>query len=96
MQTRMTALAHDIARDLKAVRTSESKWIRFEESKPNPKTKVWNVLALDGDVILGRVSWFGRWRKYCFFPSPECVFEQDCLRDIALFIEDQTKAQRKK
>lgn len=73
-----------------------SKWITFSETTPNPKTKVWLVIANDGAIILGKISWFGRWRRYCFFPAAETVFEQDCLRDIAEFIEAQTKLQRVK
>ena len=57
------------------------------------KTTVWAVTAKDGSY-LGRVSWFGRWRKYCFFPAPDCVFEETCLREIAQFIVDRTKEHR--
>jgi len=54
------------------------------------KTVIWDVDAKDGSV-LGTVKWFGRWRKYCYFPEPNCVYEQVCLRDIAQFLEDRTK-----
>lgn len=54
------------------------------------KTGVWTVLAQRGGV-LGGVKWFTSWRKYSFFPAPDCVFEQDCLREIADFIESRTR-----
>lgn len=57
------------------------------------KTMLWDVLAKAGGV-LGEVKWFGRWRKYSFYPAPDCVFEQTCLRDLAQFIEDRTREQR--
>ena len=57
------------------------------------KTAIWLVLDKAGGV-LGQVKWFGRWRKYSFFPMPDCVFEGTCLREIARFIEDQTRAHR--
>lgn len=70
------------------------KWIRFEETKPKPKTKVWNVIATDGDILLGVISWFGRWRTYAFFPEPQTVFERTCLRDISDFIDEQNARQK--
>ena len=68
-----------------------SNWINFIEGTPNARTLTWNVVAKEGVATLGRVAWFGRWRRYCFFPSVETVFEQDCLRSIASFCEDQTR-----
>ena len=57
------------------------------------KTKLWNVTTLEGQ-LLGRIGWFGGWRKYSFFPAVDTVFEQDCLRNIADFCQAATKAHR--
>jgi hypothetical protein len=54
-------------------------------------TKVWLVLTCSPITELGEVRWFGRWRKYGFFPAPDTVFEQDCLREIAFFCETATR-----
>jgi len=56
---------------------------------PGRKTMIWNISAKAGDQ-LGQVGWFARWRKYCFFPAPNCVFEETCLLDIAQFIIERT------
>lgn len=78
-----------------------SKWIMFQQripTNPHKVTKIWDVISIDGDHLLGRVSWYSGWRRYCFTPAPHTIFEQDCLRDIANFIETETKdhkAQRK-
>ena len=67
--------------------------IQFEQYaylKPKAKTFVWLVWTKDGSGKLGEVRWFSRWRKYCFFPEPECVFEETCLRDISDFIVQMT------
>lgn len=74
-----------------------SKWIDFKGPWPTPsgKTKLWDVLAKDGDR-LGRVQWYAPWRKYVFLPNNHCVFEQDCLRDIATFVEKETLKHKKK
>jgi hypothetical protein len=69
--------------------------IEFVPNGPSAtgKTFTWIVEAKDGSAI-GEVKWFGRWRKYSFYPASDCVFEQTCLREIAEFIEDRTREQR--
>jgi len=61
--------------------------------KVGQKTMRWDVMAKAGDH-LGEVKWFGRWRKYCFFPLSGCAFEGTCMREIVKFIEDRTRDQR--
>jgi hypothetical protein len=75
--------------------STEAKWIRFEEiAPPSTKTKRWAVMPKDGSERIGSVSWYAPWRKYCFFPRPETVYEQDCLRDLARFCEAETTKHR--
>jgi hypothetical protein len=66
---------------------------RHQGSSETGKTSIWLVTDAGGGSI-GRVKWFGRWRKYSFFPAPDCVFEQVCLREIAEFIENRTTEHR--
>lgn len=76
---------------------TEPRWIRFEECAVTPgrKTEVWNVVAKDGDVILGSVFWYGAWRRYVFGSTIDhedgVIFEERCLRDIAEFVEARTR-----
>ena len=58
---------------------------RYFPSKTG-KTLIWNVCNKDEGLMIGRVSWHGPWRKYCFFPIPDCVWSSDCLEDLATFI----------
>ena len=58
------------------------------------KTRIWEVLPEHSVIPLGTVKWFGRWRKYSFFPELNTVYEQDCLRDIAEFCETITRQHR--
>ena len=69
-------------------------YIEFIEDKPNPKTKVWSVIAKKTLALLGKVKWLGCWRQYAFFPEPETMFEEDCLREIAAFCENQTRKRK--
>ena len=59
---------------------------------PERLTDTWHVYASDAStqwsagVELGHIAWFGKWRKYCFFPNGATVFEETCLHEIAQFI----------
>jgi len=44
-----------------------------------------------GDQHLGLVSWDTAWRKYAFWPCEGSGYEQECLRDIAKFVETATR-----
>ena len=79
---------------------SESKWIIFVPTEPKPKTKTWEVWtkekgkpSFEGGDFLGGVRWFGPWRCYAFYPTPNTIFEKTCLRDIAAFCEEETTKQ---
>jgi hypothetical protein len=70
---------------------AEPKWIKFVETYvPHRKTKTWQVMTKDNVSTLGTVKWYGAWRKYCFFPAGETVFEEQCLSDIRNFIVQKT------
>lgn len=71
----------------------ETKHLKFITAQPAKKTERWHV-CMSGSGVIGTVGWFGRWRRYAFFPSSGSVYEQDCLRDIAGFIEQKTKQHR--
>jgi hypothetical protein len=58
--------------------------------RPQPLTKEWWITTKQGG-FLGKVEWFGPWRKYNFYPAEDSGFEQVCLREIATFIEDRTR-----
>lgn len=71
------------------------KWIKFVDiSFKDSKTKRWAVCSETTGAI-GYIRWYGRWRKYAFFPNHSTVYEQDCMRDISDFIESETKEHKK-
>ncbi len=71
-------------------------YIQFVEDgyTPSRKTLRWEVVPLPRGAVIGEVKWYGPWRKYCFFPRSETVYEQVCLREIADFCEEETKRHR--
>jgi hypothetical protein len=54
------------------------------------KTDTWMVVRTAGGSALGEVRFYGAWRKYCFFPYPNSLYDPDCLKTIAEFCALQT------
>ena len=72
------------------------KWITIDYFgvTASGKTKIWTVRSTAGGSTLGEVRWFAPWRKYAFYVASGCLFEEDCLRDIADFVETVTREHR--
>jgi len=66
----------------------ESKYLEFDKVGDTGKTEIWNVLSKSSEFILGKISWYGRWRQYCFWPSSDCVFNVECMNDIQKMIKE--------
>lgn len=76
-----------------------AKWIDFIDGgmSASGKTRLWHVVPKQGDgTPIGVIHWYGPWRKYCFSPNRNTIYEQDCLRAIADYCEKQTIAHRSK
>jgi hypothetical protein len=58
------------------------------------KTKIWEVTATASDEVLGRVQFYGAWRKYIFSPYAGTLFDAACMREVADFSEAKTKEWR--
>jgi hypothetical protein len=80
-------------------------WVQFnvEGQSDSGKTKLWSVVNIRRKLgkieqrgRVGIVSWHGAWRRYCFFPACNTIFEENCLRDIARFCEEATRSHRRK
>ncbi len=64
-------------------------FIEFLEFAAKPKTKVWQCVSTKKHrAVLGGVQWYGPWRQYCFFPSNDTIFNEQCLDDIAEFLHN--------
>ena len=71
------------------------KWLRLRQVPFKGKTERWEVETLDGKMI-GRIAWSTGWRRYVLQPAYPTEWEQDCLREIAAFIEGMTLAYKEK
>jgi len=67
-------------------------WIIFVDRGiiPGGKTKLTEVWTRQGDdsagIKLGTIKWFGRFRKYSWFPEPGTVYEEVCNQEITNFL----------
>ena len=74
----------------------EGTWITFKYRgyTESGKTQIWAVEAKADGALLGQMKWFSQWRRYAFYPEPDMVFEENCLRAIAAFCETVTRTKR--
>jgi hypothetical protein len=61
------------------------KYIKIKLTLEGTKTNIYGVFSHDNDII-GKIKWFGNFRKYAFFPSDGTVFDSKCLLDIIDFL----------
>jgi hypothetical protein len=69
-----------------------SKWLRAELGghSQSGKTEIWFIRNVEGRE-LGNITWHCGWRKYVFESFENNCYEEQCLRDIATFLENLTK-----
>lgn len=72
-------------------------YLKFTEGRASDsgKTRTWNVDHKDSGDNLGCISWYAPWRRYCFYPNDDRLFDASCLMDIGLFLT-QRMAEHKK
>ena len=73
-----------------------AKWIEFvlAGKSASGKTDSFRVINKDTKSLLGGISWYPGWRRYIFQSLAAIIYEQDCLRDIADFLEDLMKKRK--
>ena len=70
-----------------------SKYLDFIQIRDTGKTKVWQVQNKSGAAI-GKIGWYGPWRKYVFYPHSDTLWDNACLRDMVKFIEGRMAERR--
>ena len=72
----------------------KSKYLEFDYVGSTGKTDIWNVLSKTSGYILGQIKWYGAWRQYCFWPSPQTIFNPQCMLDINQAIKQLMEARK--
>jgi hypothetical protein len=68
-----------------------AKYIQFGEVMPHPNG-VWTIENKRSGDILGRIEWYGPWRRYVAIFSDGAVWSHDCLADVSEFILNLSNA----
>lgn len=71
-------------------------FLDFKEvpTKPDRRTKIFDVTSRATGAFLGRIEWKSTWRTYVFFPFADTLFDVKCLKELTVFI-DQLIQERK-
>jgi hypothetical protein len=64
------------------------------DASASSKTTVWHVTNKQSGAFLGTIKWSGGFRKYAYFPHDSTMYEENCLEDIATFLQYLTKQHR--
>ena len=60
----------------------------FPEYVNGRKTPIYEITNQQNELIkLGYVKYNSRWRKYCFYPNDETVFDDKCLIEMVKFLD---------
>lgn len=75
--------------------TKETKYLRFVDwGNPGKRTKHISVENPKSQAGLGSIRWYGPWRQYAFEPYMSTVYDNECLRDIALVLDELNEGQK--
>lgn len=67
----------------------------FIEQPKNRKTPIYELCNSKNELIkLGTIKYNCKWRKYCFYPIDETVFDSQCLRSIVDFMNTLNNERR--
>lgn len=58
-----------------------------EEILPNRKTLIYNIIN-NNNLKIGQIRWYGPWRKFCFYPDSDTIWDNKCLQDVLNIIND--------
>lgn len=74
-----------------------TKWVYFtlDLIPTKRKTSMWHVVSTKGNIFLGSIKYFTKWRTYVFEPGIATLFNADCLSEIWAFIRLENDKRKK-
>lgn len=60
-------------------------YLEIKEIGDTGKTKIFSVVS--NKINLGKIKWFSNWRRYCFYPNHDTLFDCNCINQISEFIQ---------
>lgn len=68
----------------------------IKETQVNRKTPILHICSKLSRDEIGIIKWYGAWRKFCFFPYPETIWDEKCLMALNNFLIQYNKDWREK
>lgn len=64
----------------------------YEYIIKNQKTPILRIFSKNGiSSFLGEIKWYGAWRKFCFFPHDNTIWDNKCLNDLTEFLKNYNR-----
>lgn len=73
----------------------ETDFLVIKEYQNTGKTLKFEVIN-KSDILLGYIQWYGPFRKYCFYPSSNTLWDNKCLKDIVKVLEQLMNERKNK
>ena len=69
----------------------------LEVPQENKKTDIYYIYPdSDTDILYGRIKWYNRWRKYCFYAEDNIICDSKCLTELINFLDKLNKDYKNK
>jgi hypothetical protein len=69
----------------------------LEVPQENKKTDIYYIYPdSDTDILYGRIKWYNRWRKYCFYAEDNIIWDSKCLTELINFLDKLNKDYKNK
>lgn len=69
----------------------------LEVPQENKKTDIYYIYPdSDTDILYGRIKWYNRWRKYCFYAEDNIIWDSKCLTELINFLDKLNKDHKNK
>ena len=73
----------------------ETEYLRFIDKESRQITKIIGIVNIHHDEEIGEIRWFGKWRQYCFLPSPNTIWNTTCMEDVQTVIKELMNERKK-
>lgn len=52
------------------------------------KTPIYYIFSKLSATCIGTIKWYGAWRKFCFFPENETIWDTKCLLQLQTCLDE--------
>lgn len=60
------------------------------------KTPIYHIESMLSKDEIGQIKWYGAWRKFCFYPNGDTIWDNKCLEQIIAFLNQVNTKKKNK